>query len=106
MFICQTTYQRYPLPNDLVVAHWSYLDESYARGELVCSGPQYSGMGGVLVLQVRSETDAHSLLAGDPLVEAGLVTYTLVGFCATRAQHPDMVDRRSEPHEYAQTQPD
>src|SRR6266513_5753325 len=51
MFLVLTAYRdgRRP-PQPVVEEHWGYLDGRYAEGRLLCSGPQDSGAGGVLVV--------------------------------------------------------
>lgn len=93
MFIAVTTYTT-PLPPDDpdLPAHGAYLDECYRRGQLVASGPQDPRTGGVLVLRGTDRARAEAVLAGDPLVRAGRVTYRLIAFTAARAMLPELRD--------------
>ena len=92
MFLCITTYQRdFDLTEPIVLEHWAYQDEGYARGRLVCSGPQPAG-GGVAIVRGDDEDDAREWLDNDPFVKGGVVTYRLVRFRATRAVLPELIE--------------
>ena len=94
MYLAVTAYRdgRRP-PSPVVEEHWRYLDSRYAERRLLCSGPQDSGAGGVLVVLADHEEAARTVLDGDPLVRDGHVSYELIAFRATRAAHPSWVDR-------------
>jgi uncharacterized protein YciI len=79
-------------PQPAVEEHWRYLDARYAERRLLCSGPQDSGTGGVLVVLAEDEASARTLMDEDPLVRQGHVSYTLIAFRATRAAYPGWVD--------------
>jgi len=93
VFLAMTSYRdgRLP-PQPAVEEHWRYLDARYAERDLLCSGPQRAGTGGVLVLLTEDEETARALLDGDPLVRDGHASYTLTAFRATRAADPAWVD--------------
>jgi uncharacterized protein YciI len=94
MFLVITAYRdgRRP-PQPVVEEHWGYLDARYAEGRLLCSGPQDSGTGGVLVVLADDEQAVRAMVDTDPLVREGHVTYSLTAFRATRAADPSWVDR-------------
>ena len=95
MFVCITRYlQRLDGEEVTIEAHWRHLDEGLAAGQLVCSGPQVPRTGGLLVLNVPHREDAARFMDADPLVRAGLVSYELIEFEATRAA-PGLEPRRS-----------
>ena len=93
MYLCLTTYLRPLTPGEPVLQrHWDYLDACYRAGTLVCSGPQHSRTGGLLVIRASTATAAAEVMDGDPLVAEGRVTYELIGFTATRAHTPDLTE--------------
>jgi uncharacterized protein YciI len=85
VFVCVTRYlQTLAGEESHIHAHWRYLDEGLAAGQLVCSGPQVPRTGGVLVLNLPHRDDAARFMEADPLVRAGFVSYELIEFEATR----------------------
>ena len=61
MYLAVTAYRdgRRP-PQPAVEEHWRYLDARYAERRLLCSGPQDSGTGGVLVVLAEDEASARA----------------------------------------------
>jgi uncharacterized protein YciI len=94
VFLAVTRYKngRRP-PQPAVEEHWNYLDDQYAAERVVCSGPQASGTGGVILLCIGDGAAAREVLDGDPLVRRGLVTYDLMEFQATRAAVAAWIER-------------
>ncbi|MEV7393290.1 YciI family protein [Streptomyces sp. NPDC091215] len=95
MFICLGKYTR-PLAADdeeLITCHRAYLDELYARGELVCSGPRQPRVGGLIVVRTSDRAAAEALIAEDPFVEEGVAEYELLQFTATKAMLPELVEQ-------------
>lgn len=98
MYLCLTTYLRPLEPSDPVLQrHWDYLDNCNRDGTLICSGPQYSGTGGALVIRATSTEDAEQIMRNDPLVLENRVTYELIGFKTTRGWRPHLVDSPPAP---------
>ncbi|MFK0113332.1 YciI family protein [Streptomyces sp. NPDC091217] len=94
MFLCVSSYSR-PLTvvdASVIEAHHAYLREAYARGLLLCSGPQVPRTGGVIVALGGDEAAVRALVDGDPLVRAGLTHYTLTRFVPTKAAYPELVE--------------
>jgi uncharacterized protein YciI len=59
-----------------IEAHLSTMRQRYEEGSLLLGGPFERG-GGIAVLEVADEGAAVDLLAADPAVAAGVLTYTL-----------------------------
>ena len=71
-----------------VTAHRSYLDQGYAAGLLLCSGPKADGSGGIiLIARADDEASLHSFLAQEPYQLQGLASYQIKAFAAVK-QHP------------------
>lgn len=93
MFVAMTTY-REPITTDhpLLPAHRAHLDLGYARGALVCSGPQVPRTGGVVIIRGDDAHAARRLMDDDPLVAAGLVAYELIRFAPSKALVPELIE--------------
>jgi uncharacterized protein YciI len=78
----------YIAPTDQVdearAAHLAFLDELERAGVLVSAGRQSPPVGGVLLLNVETEAQAHELLTDDPYVRQGLAEYTATGWQPVR----------------------
>jgi uncharacterized protein len=83
--VLQLTYTQ---PLDVVdgvrPAHLEWLDSEIAAGNLLISGRNEAGTGGVLVTGDISAHDAEALIAADPYTAAGVAEYTRIGFNAGR----------------------
>jgi uncharacterized protein YciI len=65
-------------------AHIAFVDELDRAGVLVSAGRQNPPVGGVIVLNVDTEAEAHALLAADPYVVQGLAEYAATGWTPVR----------------------
>jgi uncharacterized protein YciI len=65
-------------------AHLAFVDDLERAGVLVSAGRQDPAVGGVILLNVDTEAEAHALLAGDPYVVQGLARYAATGWTPTR----------------------
>lgn len=65
-------------------AHFAWLDGIEARGLVVTAGRQDPPVGGVVLLDVATETEADAVMAEDPYVLQGLATYAATGWVPTR----------------------
>ncbi|WP_027483698.1 YciI family protein [Deinococcus pimensis] len=65
-------------------AHRAFLDEAYADGVFLLSGPRAPRTGGVILARARSEHELRVRLTRDPFARANLATYDLVAFTPTR----------------------
>ncbi|MBV0916511.1 YciI family protein [Mycobacteroides chelonae] len=83
--VLQLTYTQ---PLDVVdavrPAHLEWLDGEIAAGNLLISGRNEAGTGGVLVTGDISAQDAEALIAADPYTTSGVAEYTRIGFNAGR----------------------
>jgi uncharacterized protein YciI len=85
MFVVTITYT-VPLEriDELVVEHRAWLDDRFAAGELLASGPQTPRVGGVLLAPTGDRAELEKMLAGDPFQRADVSTYTVVAFTPTK----------------------
>lgn len=65
----------------VTVPHRAFLDELYANGVLLISGPGVPRTGGVLVARGgRSKDELMEILKGDPFYTEGIAEYTIIEF--------------------------
>lgn len=62
------------------VSHVTWLREQLDAGRVIIAGPLADAAGGVIVTADLSEEEVDALIATDPWIDAGLVTYDRVGF--------------------------
>ena len=65
-------------------AHLAFLDALEERGLVVSAGRQDPPKGGVVILDVPSEEEAHAVMADDPYVKAKAGVYQATGFNPSR----------------------
>ncbi|WP_395695662.1 YciI family protein [Nocardioides sp.] len=65
-------------------AHRRFLDEHFATGEFLASGPRAPRVGGVILARFDSRARLTSVIAADPFVRQGLATYQVIAFHPTR----------------------
>lgn len=65
-------------------AHRRFLDEHFASGEFLVSGPREPRTGGVILARIASEDRLEAVIAADPFVRQGLATYEAIAFHPTR----------------------
>ncbi|MCH0563537.1 MULTISPECIES: YciI family protein [unclassified Streptomyces] len=68
----------------LLDAHVAWLDGHYARGTFLASGRKEPREGGIILAVAESRARVEELTAGDPFVVAGVCTYRITEFIATR----------------------
>jgi len=61
-------------------AHRRFLDEGYAAGYLLASGPRVPRTGGILLAQAPSIDELKAYLSRDPFNEAGVAQYEVLEF--------------------------
>jgi len=85
MFVVVLTYEK-PLEviDTLLEAHIRYLDECYAQGVFLASGPQTPRIGGVILAQVESRETLMKILARDPFNQEGAARYEVIEFVPTK----------------------
>ncbi len=64
--------------------HRRFLDEHFAAGEFLASGPQVPRTGGVIIARAVSRAAIDQLIATDPFTRDGLATYEVHAFDPTR----------------------
>jgi len=83
--VLQLTYTQ---PIDVVdgvrPAHLEWLDGEIAAGNVLISGRNEAGTGGILITGDISTEQAEALIAADPYTAAGVAAYTRAGFNAGR----------------------
>ncbi|GIF43787.1 hypothetical protein Axi01nite_80980 [Actinoplanes xinjiangensis] len=85
MYLMISTYLK---PLDEVDAaradHLAFVDELEKTGYAVTAGRMDPPTGGIILLDVDTEAEAHELIAKDPYVVRGLARYTATGWHPTR----------------------
>ena len=85
MFLVLIHYTRPPEEVERVRAsHRSFLDEYYASGHLVVSGPRQPKTGGVVLARASSLDAVKAIFAKDPFQVAGVADYEFVEFEAVK----------------------
>lgn len=70
--------------DDLLDAHRAWLDEHFADGTFLVSGPQVPRTGGAILATGTSRAQIEAIVSTDPLAVAGAATYEVVEFAPTR----------------------
>lgn len=85
IFVLVVTYTAPLTAVDAVMpAHRHFLDEHFATGEFLASGPLDPRTGGVILARVRSADRVAELIAADPFTRRGLAAYEVHAFAPTR----------------------
>jgi uncharacterized protein YciI len=61
-------------------AHRAYLDLNYAKGMLICSGPQDPRIGGIIVSHAPSRELVEQMISEDPFYLNSLADYEITEF--------------------------
>ncbi len=64
--------------------HRRFLDEGFAAGFFLVSGPRVPRTGGVILAHARSAEELKAFIAKDPFNRAGVATYEVVEFTAVK----------------------
>jgi len=67
-----------------LAAHRKWLDDNYALGLFLASGPRLPRTGGVILAQAESEEVLRRELAKDPFCTQGLAEYEVIQFTVSR----------------------
>ncbi|MFC4786340.1 YciI family protein [Nocardioides sp. MAHUQ-72] len=70
--------------DDLLDAHRTWLDQRYAEGRFLASGPQVPRSGGLILARARSREAMLDVVGTDPFFRAGVASYEIVQFVPTR----------------------
>ncbi|MFF8191212.1 YciI family protein [Streptomyces bobili] len=85
MFILELSYTAPLDAVDVVLPdHVAWIEEQYARGLFLASGPKNPRDGGVIVAAAEDRARIEELTAGDPFVLAGVCAYRITEFEATK----------------------
>lgn len=78
----------YVVPMDQVTthmdAHLAFVDDGYARGYFLASGPKVPRTGGAILATAPDRGTLEAFLAGDPFVSEGLIALTVTEYVARR----------------------
>lgn len=87
LFLIVLTY-KVPLTEiDAVIpAHRAYLDQHFATGEFLASGPREPRIGGVILARAGERSRIDELIAADPFSQGNLATYDVVAFTPNRGR--------------------
>lgn len=66
-------------------AHRAFLDEHYARGVFLLSGPKEPRTGGIIVVDAQTEEEARSYIEQDPFFVHQVAEYHYIAFRPTKA---------------------
>lgn len=70
-------------------AHLAFLDEHFASGTFLFSGPRDPRVGGVIAATCPDESTLRALLAEDPFARAGAATYEVIRLAVNKSA-PDL----------------
>ncbi len=88
MYILVSTYtEPTEVVNTRLDAHRAWLVGHYRSGRILVSGRRNPPMGGVIVVRAESAEEVAELLADDPYVRDGLVSYEVIAFDETPLPH-------------------
>jgi uncharacterized protein YciI len=93
MYVVDLTYLK---PLDAIEAHLDahrqYLNDQYASGIFIASGPKNPREGGVILASAKvSRPELDAILEQDPFKQYGLASYRVVEFSANKF-HPRLAD--------------
>ncbi|MDT8978480.1 YciI family protein [Paenibacillus sp. chi10] len=66
-------------------AHRAFLDEHYAKGVFLLSGPKEPRTGGIIVVDAQTEEEARSYIEQDPFFVHHVAEYHYIAFRPTKA---------------------
>ncbi len=91
-FVVEITY-RVPADElkDVVGAHRAYLQTGIDHGIVLCSGPQASRLGGIVLLRADAAERVEEFFALDPYQRDGLADYRIIEFSPLKFQ-PALAD--------------
>ncbi|GGX00061.1 YciI family protein [Streptomyces chartreusis] len=97
MFVLELTYTAPIEAVDTVLeAHVGWLDEQYAKGTFLASGPKDPRDGGVILAVAEDRAAIERIAATDPFVGAGVCAYRVTEFVATKTA-PELERHREAP---------
>lgn len=63
-----------------LAAHRMFLDQHYASGQFIASGPQNPRIGGILLSKGTSKEEILNIFENDPYKINGIATYEVIEF--------------------------
>lgn len=73
--------------DELLDEHRGWLDEHFAAGTFLVSGPQDPRVGGTIIATATSRQQIELLIPSDPLVRTGSAVYQVIEFKPTRGPY-------------------
>ncbi|HEU5036668.1 MAG TPA: YciI family protein [Nocardioides sp.] len=70
--------------DELLDAHRAWLDQQYAEGRFLASGPQVPRSGGLILARAESREAVLDVVGTDPFFRAGAASYEVMQFTPTR----------------------
>ena len=64
-------------------AHVEFLEQNYASGRFIASGPKVPRTGGVIIATAATKDELTAALEADPFKQEGLASYTVTEFRAS-----------------------
>lgn len=61
-------------------AHKRFLDEYYAKGLFIASGPQVPREGGIIILRAKDKNEVRDIMQQDPFYQHDLADYRVLEF--------------------------
>ncbi|MBD5174853.1 MAG: GTP cyclohydrolase [Bacteroidales bacterium] len=85
MFILKVNYKK-PIEEveRFLAAHRQFLDQLYAQGMFIASGPQEPRTGGVILCNAATVAEATAIYQQDPFYTNGIADYELTQFHVTK----------------------
>lgn len=85
MFIIELTYKKdMSFVDSHLEAHRAFLDEYYAKGTLVASGPKNPRDGGIILAREMDRAELEKILALDPFWKEGVADFKITDFAVTK----------------------
>ena len=81
MYLIQVTYIK-PISeiDKHLVDHRAFLDQYYASGKLICSGPRNPRTGGIILSNAKSLDEVWNFIHNDPFHINGIASYEVIEF--------------------------
>jgi uncharacterized protein YciI len=80
-FIIEITYKvPFEELQNILPAHRTFLDEGYAKGLLLMSGPQNPKTGGIIVARTKDEKEIKDYFSKDPYYTEGVAEHRFIEF--------------------------
>jgi len=67
-----------------LAAHRKFLDDGYQKNYFLASGPKHPRDGGIIISLLNDKNYLENVLANDPFLKKGLLTYDLIQFHPTK----------------------